>query len=172
MQTEKTTLLLRPRPPQQLTFIHRPEATSHACHPGHLKPPPCLPGDPRGTGSSPPCAQPPQGHPTAERDAPRCPRDTGAEQDEAGAGRAVPLRWLSRRLRALGPLLINNNVRISSNVPAAALCPASPSPTAHQPASGALGRGGVCSSWQWFNWEPAFVKLGGKGCVSLGDGFG
>lgn len=35
-----------------------------------------------------------------------------------------------RRLQDLGPLLINNNVRISSNVPAAALCPASPSPSA------------------------------------------
>ena len=84
----------------------------------------------------------------------------------------VPLRWLSQRLQDLGPLLINKNVRISSNVPAAAPCPASPSPTAHRPAPVALGRGGVCSGGQWFNWEPAIVKLGGKGCMSLGDGFG
>lgn len=53
----------------------------------------------------------------------------------------MPLRWLSRRLQDLGPLLINNNVRISSNVPAAALCPASPSPTAHRPAPVVLGAG-------------------------------
>lgn len=84
----------------------------------------------------------------------------------------MPLRWPSGRLQDLGPLLINNNVRISSKVPAAALCPASPSRAAQQPAPVAPARGGACSGWHWFNWEPAVVKLGGEGCVSLGDGFG
>lgn len=57
-------------------------------------------------------------------------------------------RFPQWRLRDLAPLLINNNIRISSKVPA---LPSSPLSQLIQ-----LGL-------QWFNWEPAIVKLGGQG---------